>query len=82
MLVRKANETNPITLFPFGALLIAGRGIGGPELQRGNEPPCLVHVMARRFSSSEALPSFVLELNIPSKTLCSRQTTSPHCCSS
>lgn len=72
----------PITMFPFEALLIAGRSIGGPEPQRGNELLCLDHVMARRFSGSEALPSFVLELNIPSKTLCSRQTTSPHCCSS
>lgn len=72
----------PITVFPFGLLLIAGRGIGGPELQHGNELLCLDHVMARSFSSSEALPSFVLEFNIPSKMLCSRQTTCPHCCSS
>lgn len=28
----------PIAVFPFGALLIGGRGIGGPALQCGNEP--------------------------------------------
>jgi len=28
----------PLTVFPFGALLIAGSGIGGPAPQRGNEP--------------------------------------------
>lgn len=82
MLVQKANETNSHNSVSIWSTVDCWKRDWWSRTAAWKQALCLDHVMARRLSSSEVLPSFLLELNIPSKMLCSRQMTSPHCCSS